>query len=115
VVPTTRDYYRPIIGDGQLEVASRVCGYQRTKYDGIEQKLGSRTVRVFPEVGENGNVEVSVRVASIDSRVVPITIQLYDDKENFLGKSDQPHLQVQFQSDGDLYHSSYVASFPPFF
>ncbi|MCY9843980.1 hypothetical protein [Vibrio caribbeanicus] len=112
VVPTTRDYYRPIVGEGQVEVASIVCGYQRTKYDGIEQTLDSRSVRVFPKVAENGNVEVSVEIAGPDSRAVPIAIQLYDDKGQVLGKSEQPHLKVQSQYDGGLYRSYYVASFP---
>ena len=111
VIPTTRDYYRPIIGPDQSEVASMVCGYQRTKYDGLEQKSGSRTVRVFPQVEENGIVEVVVEVVSPDSMNVPIAIQLYDDKGHVLGKSDQPHLNSQLQSDGGLYHSSYMASF----
>ena len=56
VVPTTRDYYRPIVGEGQVEVASIVCGYQRTNYVGIEKTLDSRSMRVVHKVAKQSNV-----------------------------------------------------------
>jgi cytochrome c biogenesis protein ResB len=53
--PTTRNYYKPVIAEGQVEAASAACGYHTAKYDGIEQQNDNMLVGVYPHFEAEGN------------------------------------------------------------
>ncbi|WP_159737058.1 hypothetical protein [Vibrio atypicus] len=111
--PTTRDYYKPVVKQGQSPAISASCGYHKAKYDGLEQQYAGRTVRVYPTRDDENAITVIAVMESTHEENHLVHTQVVTDSGALMTLANQTKLTSKYLDSEGVYRSWYETKYPP--
>lgn len=111
--PTTREYYKPVLKQGQTEVASRSCGYHKAKHDGIAQSYSEHLVSVYPSSDTDNSISI---VAVLETKVEQnklVHAEVVTESGALMSGPSQFQLTSKYYDGQGIYRSWFEAKYPP--
>lgn len=111
--PTTREYYKPVVTEGQKPVASASCGYHKAKHDGASQQYIEHLVSVYPSRDEDNSITITaVLETKLDDNKL-VHAEVVTESGALMSGPSQFQLTSKHLDTQGIYRSWFEAKYPP--